>query len=421
MTSILTNTSAMNALQTLKSTNMNLNKTQQEIASGKSIASARDNAAVWAISKVMDSDVKGFEQISNSLALGQSTIAVARNAAESVTDLLTDIKGLVVSAQEQNVDRVKIQEDITRLTEQVESIVSSAQFNGLNLVNGTASSPVSILSSLNRAADGTVTSANIEIALDDADLSMNAGTALNASALPTAETAIEAGGTAATIAATDFDFYTANFAAATGTVALDSADFTSGTEGDTGLLAGDRVEMTFGSRAVAYTVREGDTGAAILAGLTNALQNSGVDEDVSVVFDGATLTVTNNLPADGNANDIAVSFEATRGAGGLSALSSMTVTDNTSADQALIDVENMIQYAISAAAGLGSAEKRIDIQADFVSKLTDSFKAGISTLVDADMEEASARLQALQVQQQLGVQALSIANQSPQALLSLFR
>jgi flagellin len=66
-------------------------------------------------------------------------------------------------------------------------------------------------------------------------------------------------------------------------------------------------------------------------------------------------------------------------------------------------------------------QKRVEIQADFVSKLSDSMKAGIGTLVDADMEEASARLQALQVQQQLGVQALSIANQQPQNLLSLFR
>jgi len=56
-----------------------------------------------------------------------------------------------------------------------------------------------------------------------------------------------------------------------------------------------------------------------------------------------------------------------------------------------------------------------------VSKLTDSLKAGIGALVDANMEEASAKLQALQVQQQLGVQSLSIANQAPQSVLSLFR
>jgi flagellin len=58
---------------------------------------------------------------------------------------------------------------------------------------------------------------------------------------------------------------------------------------------------------------------------------------------------------------------------------------------------------------------------EFVGKLTDLLVSGIGTLVDADMEAASAKLQALQTQQQLGVQALSIANQAPQTILSLFR
>jgi flagellin len=81
----------------------------------------------------------------------------------------------------------------------------------------------------------------------------------------------------------------------------------------------------------------------------------------------------------------------------------------------------MIQTSIDGAAAFGSAEGRIKTQSDFVGKLSDALKAGIGSMVDADMEEASARLQALQVQQQLGVQALSIANQSPQSILSLFR
>ena len=63
----------------------------------------------------------------------------------------------------------------------------------------------------------------------------------------------------------------------------------------------------------------------------------------------------------------------------------------------------------------------METQNDFVSKLMDSLKTGIGSLVDADMEEASARLQALQVQQQLGIQSLSIAYQAPQSVLSLFR
>ncbi len=111
MSSILTNTSAMIALQSLKSINDDLNMTQNQISTGKMVANASDNAAVWAISKVMQSDVTGFTGISNSLALGSSTVAVASQAASSVTDLLTKMKAkIVVGAgrerrQDENPDR----------------------------------------------------------------------------------------------------------------------------------------------------------------------------------------------------------------------------------------------------------------------------------------------------------------------------
>jgi flagellin len=84
-------------------------------------------------------------------------------------------------------------------------------------------------------------------------------------------------------------------------------------------------------------------------------------------------------------------------------------------------IEGMLQTSIDAASEFGSTQKRIDIQTNFVGKLTDALKSGIGSMVDADMEETSARLQALQVQQQLATQALSIANQQPQNILALFR
>jgi flagellin len=107
--------------------------------------------------------------------------------------------------------------------------------------------------------------------------------------------------------------------------------------------------------------------------------------------------------------------------GGLERMASFNVTTDAGASSALAAVEFMIQRAVDSAASFGSVQGRIETQANFVSKLTDSLRSGIGTLVDANMEEASARLQALQVQQQLGIQALSIANQAPQSILSLFR
>ncbi len=95
--------------------------------------------------------------------------------------------------------------------------------------------------------------------------------------------------------------------------------------------------------------------------------------------------------------------------------------DQAAIDATLTALEAELTVAVDAAAAFGTAQKQIDIQADFVGNFIDALKTGMGAMVDADMEEASARLSALQVQQQLGIQALSIANQAPQSLLALFR
>ncbi len=166
MSSILTNNGAMVALQTLKSINMDLGKTQALISTGKNVASARDNAAVWAISKVMEADVKGFKGISDSLSLGESTVAVARKASEAITDLMQDIKGKIVAAQDSSVDRTKIQTDIAAYRDQINTIVGAAQFNGLNFIDGSQTT-VNVLSSLDRDATGGVSVSNITITAQD--------------------------------------------------------------------------------------------------------------------------------------------------------------------------------------------------------------------------------------------------------------
>jgi flagellin len=90
--------------------------------------------------------------------------------------------------------------------------------------------------------------------------------------------------------------------------------------------------------------------------------------------------------------------------------------------QAMIDTltttQNNLKTTLST---LGAASRKIDAQSTFTSKLSDTIESGIGNLVDADLAKESARLQALQVKQQLGVQALSIANQAPQTITSLFR
>ena len=96
---------------------------------------------------------------------------------------------------------------------------------------------------------------------------------------------------------------------------------------------------------------------------------------------------------------------------------------STSADmQIYLEVaEASLSVAINAATDLGVSEKTLETQQDFLGELTDQLDAGVGAMIDADMETEAARLQALQVQQQLAVQSLSIANQAPQQILSLFR
>ena len=101
--------------------------------------------------------------------------------------------------------------------------------------------------------------------------------------------------------------------------------------------------------------------------------------------------------------------------------STASISTQANASAMISIVNTSIQNVNAALAKLASGEKKFTIQNDFVSKLVDALNTGIGNLVDADMAVESARLQSLQVKQQLGVQALSIANAQPQIILSLFR
>ncbi|MFW5655904.1 MAG: flagellin, partial [Roseicyclus sp.] len=252
----------MVALQTLKSVNRSLVDTQSQISTGKSVASAKDNSAVWAISKAMDSDVKGFAAISESLALGESTVAVARNASETVTDLLTEIKGRVVAAQESNVDRRKIQTDIDELTSQIGTVVNAAQFNGLNLVKGTEE--VDILASLDRGPDGGVSASNIAVARQD--LTSDAGRV--------------GSGVLAGTTADDYGTITDGTGAAATTLAsADGSDNQAVLQFDGTPADGNVYEITIGGRTVSYTadVTGGDDNDTIRDALRGQLNALGIE------------------------------------------------------------------------------------------------------------------------------------------------
>lgn len=432
MSSILTNNGAMVALQTLKSINANLSKTQDLISTGKSVGNAKDNAALWAISKVMESDLNGFKAISSSLALGQSTVSVARQASERVTDLLTQMKEKIVASQEENVDRVKIQSDIDALRDQISGITTASQFNGLNLLSNrettAGSGSVNILASLDRSANGVTAS---EIGVRKQDLGATAssinggtwtvGTAVASGTLngtQSATVALAAPSAAGqvfglTLFGTDADDSSFDQATYRTTTAAAPANITEATQ-------------------IRYISREGDTAADVAKGLANAFKIFAAENDlddsvVSINANGGGLAIASTVTDATDTIAVAV-FNPQAGAGssatiggGLEALNNINVTTDSGAASALVSIEFMIETAITSASAFGSAQGRVDTQAAFVSQMSDALRSGIGALVDADMEEASAKLQALQVQQQLGIQSLSIANQAPQSILSLFR
>jgi flagellin len=405
MSSLLTNNSAMVALQTLKTINKSLASTQDQISTGNRIATAKDNAALWGISTTMTTDVTGFKAIGESLSLGSATLTVARDGAETIADLLDQMKGKIVAAQEDNVDRAKIQADVDALRNQISTVVDAASFNGLNLLkNVSGVNSVSVLASLNRSSTQTVSASNISF--DRA--SLEAGTTT-------------AGPTSTADADASFALFT--FGTAVGDAA--SSAVVKGQQVALELTRADGTGLTLAYTFTAADVATGQTVANLVTTLDTAFTAqlaaaSSKFSTAGIAFsDGTTANI---LDLDVTAAGLTAIFDrSTSRGGGLAALSLVDVSTKAGAAAALDAIEPLIQNAISAAASFGSAQGRIQTQSEYVSKIMDGLSSGIGALVDADMEEASAKLQALQVQQQLGIQALSIANQAPQNILALFR
>ena len=313
MTSILTNSSAMGALATLRSINSSMETTQERISSGLRVGTAADNAAYWSIATTMRSDNKALSAVQDALGLGAAKTDVASSAMENSKDVVDEIKKKLVAASEPGVDKSKIQKEIKELQNQLLSIAKSASFSGENWVYtdpNNAAGTKSIVGSFNRDAKGNVSLTTLQY-----DTNKSSLIEVNAS----------------------------------------GANVTNGT----GLL----------SSNISYSDTTGAT--------------------VALAYSVMTLDITNMTT------------------GALS--------------QALSGVDSVLTQMTDAAADLGALNSRIDLQKGFVENLSDSIEKGVGRLVDADMNEESTRLKALQTQQQLGIQALTIANTNSQNILSLFR
>lgn len=277
--SVNTNAGALFALQSLNKTNSLLDTVQSRINTGLKVASAKDNAAVFAIAQGQRADLASLTSVSSSLDRAKSTIDVGLAAATAVSDLLIQLKEKATAAVDPSADtdqRTKLNDEFQQLIDQIDTIVNNAEFNGINVVKNGADNVQALI------------------------------------AIPTG----------------------ANTA-----------------------------------------------------------------DDYALTITGEDLTASDGL-------------------GFIAAAAVLTAT-NASSALALIDAaETTVSAFLSR---LGAGAKRVEIQSAFTSKLSDAIEIGIGNLVDADLARESARLQALQVRQQLGLQALSIANQAPGSVLSLFQ
>ncbi|MCZ8158741.1 MAG: flagellin [Rhizobiaceae bacterium] len=331
MSSILTNSAAISALQTLRSISNSIAVSQQQASSGLRVGNASDDVAYWSVATSMRSDNLALSSAQDAIGLGAAKVDVAYGGVSAVVDLMKDFKARLVTASEDGVDRSKVNIELSQLRDQMRSIVENSSFSGenwlhLNDQNSQGwNTPKNVVSGILRNAQGQVSVTTLEFGK--------------------------------------------------GLAELDGLD-------DLSLLIDD----------VAGTGRSG-------------------------------LLTSNAFAAELGVPQAYVIMH-TKGAAHNTEGIEIELTSATTADQVadMIDVvEAVLAQTVRLSAQLGSLSARIDLQEEFSRRLGDSIDQGIGRLVDAEMSATSTRLKALQTQQQLATQALSIANGSTSNLLQLFR
>ena len=374
MASILTNASAMTALQTLAQTNKNLNVTQNRIATGLRVSEASDNAAYWSIATGMRAQNGALGAVKDSMGFGAAVVDTAYTALNEAISKTEDIFKKYVSLEQGGVDANAVNAEIDQLKAQVTAIAKNADFEGQNLLK-TGGSDLTVVTGYIKGGASSPAPVQPTLVLDNT----------------------------AAVAANPADALA---------VTVDGLDTTD-------LAANQSFTFTVGTKT--YSVNAGSSGMNN-ATLIGTIQSKLADDGIAATWDGTTLSLAKTATASGES--IAFSGgEIVEASGGIQTMDVEafdletqigTVSDAASAEAALGAMR-------AAAAKMGAAKMRIDSQVDFTSKLMDAVDRGIGVLVDADMNAESARLSALQVQQQLGIQALSIANSNSQTILSLFR
>jgi len=399
MLSVNTNYGASLALQSLKATQKELEDVQGRITTGLKVADASDNGAVFAIAQGQRARLTSLTSIKEAMDRTGSALDVALAAGTAVGDILLQLKSKAVSAQAQDLttdQRSALQADFDNLRNQINQIVGSAQFNGLNLINAGGSSLNVSMSDVSTGTAGRQVAstpvAGLVPALSSYVVGNGGVTAADGTTFTINSVAI---GTAALTATMTVQQYLDEVTTATAGRVTASYDQSNG-------------QFTYRAAEAVDTTNE--LGVAVAGGGTARTWLGHTNPPAAVTGGASTMSVTDwDWTAGGSGALSTVSTAANLLA---SAGSSLTTASNL--DTAIVAINTQM-------AAMGSQAKSLEAQNNFIGKLRDVVEEGISNLVDADLAKESARLQSLQIKQQLGTQALSIANQAPQYILSLFR
>jgi flagellin len=376
MSSINTNLSAMTALQALKSTQSAMNKNQSQISTGLRVGEASHNASYWSISTQMKSDNGALGAVKDSIKQSKAMINTFTSALDKNLTYLNKMKEGLVAASQPGADLAKIQTEFKANIEGMKSAAGSASFNGQNWLAGDSAGGVVKLVTSYDGVSNTVGTLSIDTSKTKLfnDAATGDGGILDKAA----------------------DIFLASTAATT-----TKAD---GTAKATAVFDTTSMELKEGA-----TIKTSDNGAAATTYTITAANVTGGWSSVATSI-GATAA-----------------FNSTTGAltiSGAAATAGQTISSTYSGSDiaaSLKEIDKAIAKVTEGSAMLGANKALLETQEEFIGVLSDNLTAGVSAFIDADMNEASTRNQALQTQQQLGVQALSMANQNSQMILKLFQ
>jgi flagellin len=389
MSSILNNPAALSALQALQMTQQSLSTVQNEVSTGLSVATAADNSSYWSIAAQLNAD-SGVVQASNdALSQGQSLLATASSAINSVITTINSIQTALTQATEPGAELGNINTSLASLGQQLTDAVNAASFNGMNVLNGSVAS-LNFVAGFNASATG--------------------GT-INTIAFTTqALYGLTTGGTS-----------TSTTSQSTVTDAATIAQLQTQWGADTPVTAG-TVTATYGKDAIyentatqQFTVQSKSLDGTATTTVYTALDANGnsIAQGGSPTFAAAAsyaVTTTVTTPASQN-------LLVQNGTD----LTNLNVSGATAAQTALNDVNQALSAVTNYAALIGATQDRMTTANTFNTALMTNYANGVSGMVDANMNAASTQLQALQTQEQLGIQSLSIANQNAALILKLFQ